>query len=444
MALSFVQYTGDGANKVFNVTFQYLQAANVFVKVDDVAVTFTWLDSGRVELTNAPSTGAFVELRRTSDRTARVVDFQDGAVLTEAALDADSNQLFELTQEAFDASDSTIPLAFDGTYDTNNKRIKNIADPVSAQDAVTKSWAESGMTSQLTIATAKAVIATTKASEASASEIAAQSSEDDAAISENNALDYKNAAATSATLSEDWASKTDGPVSGGNYSAKHYASSGNLATVAGAITNVNFVGANIANVNATGTYITNVGIAAANIANINKVAAVDTSVTTVAGIDAAVTSVAGNATDISTNATNIVAIQGASGNASTATSKASEASSSASSASDSEGNASDSEGFALGYKDEAALSATAASDSEGFAEDYKDAAALSASNTATIATAFGDVNGAITTASGHADAAALSATAAADSLATINIPLVVMATAFTNSQTRYISAIAFQ
>lgn len=149
MALSFVQYTGDGTNKVFNVTFQYLQQANVFVKVDDVTVTFTFLDSGRVELTNAPASGATVEIRRNSDRTARVVDYQDGAVLTEAALDADSNQIFHLAQEAFDASDNTLQLDFDGLYDATSKRIKNVADPVNAQDAVTKTWAETEMTSQL-------------------------------------------------------------------------------------------------------------------------------------------------------------------------------------------------------------------------------------------------------------------------------------------------------
>jgi len=199
MALSFVQYTGDGVTKVFNVTFQYVHQANVFAKVDGVSVTYAWLDSSRVELTSAPASGAIVEIRRISNRTSRVVDFQDGSVLNEAALDTDSNQLFELAQEAFDITDTSLTLASDATYDADNKRIKNVADPVSAQDAVTKSWAESGMTSQLTIATAKAVIATDKAAEALASKVAAQSSEDDAADSETNAADSATAAADSAT-----------------------------------------------------------------------------------------------------------------------------------------------------------------------------------------------------------------------------------------------------
>jgi hypothetical protein len=234
MALSFVTYTGDGSNQIFNLTFTYLQQSEVGVKVDNVAVTFTWLDSSRVQLTTAPISGAFVEVRRTSSRTARVVDFQDGSVLNEAALDADSQQLFNLSQEAFDASASTIPLDFNQTFNAGGKLIKNVANPVDAQDAVTKSWAESGMSSQLALAdaaqaaalvsqnaalvsenaseaskvisTAQAVISTDKAAESLASEVISTAkaviATDKAAIATTKAeeaLASQNAASTSET-----------------------------------------------------------------------------------------------------------------------------------------------------------------------------------------------------------------------------------------------------
>ena len=176
MALSFVTYTGNGSNRIFNLTFTYLQQADVSVKVNNVAVTFIFLDSARVQTTVAPASSAIVEVRRTSSRTARVVDFQDGAVLTEAALDGDSNQLFQLTQEAFDASDTALPLAFDQTYDATTKRIKNVADPTSAQDAATKNWVETASTSQVGIATTKASEAASSASAALASKNAAAAS----------------------------------------------------------------------------------------------------------------------------------------------------------------------------------------------------------------------------------------------------------------------------
>jgi hypothetical protein len=198
MALSFVTYTGDGSNRIFNLTFTYLQQAEVGVKVNNVAVTFTWLDSSRVQLTTAPASGAVVEVRRTSSRTARVVDFQDGAVLTEAALDADSNQLFNLSQEAFDASDSAVKLDSDNVFTAANKRIKNVADPVNAQDAVTKTWAETGLTSQLNSATAQAVIATTKAAEAATSATNSETSKTASGVSATASAASATASAASA------------------------------------------------------------------------------------------------------------------------------------------------------------------------------------------------------------------------------------------------------
>jgi len=194
MALSFVNYTGNGSNRVFNLTFSYLQPADVSVKVNNVAVTFTFLDSSRIQTSVAPASGAAVTVRRTTTRTARVVDFVDGALLTESALDADSNQLFNLSQEAFDASANALPLVFDQTYDATTKRIKNVADPTSAQDAATKNWVETAQTSSVSIAT-------TKAAEASSSATASANSATASANSASGAASSTTAAANSATAS---------------------------------------------------------------------------------------------------------------------------------------------------------------------------------------------------------------------------------------------------
>ena len=106
MALSFVTYTGDGSNRIFNLTFSYLQQAEVGVKVNNVAVTFTWLDSSRVQLTTAPDIWRIRRSTQNIIKQQRVLLISKmAAVLNEAALDADSNQLFNLSQEAFDASD---------------------------------------------------------------------------------------------------------------------------------------------------------------------------------------------------------------------------------------------------------------------------------------------------------------------------------------------------
>ena len=142
MALSFVQYTGDGTTRVFNVTFQYLNQENIEVKLDGTPVNFTWLDTSRVELSTTPLLGQTVEIRRVSDRTQREVNFQDGSVLNEATLDTDSDQLFHLAQEAFDEADNAIKLTSSGAFDSEGRRLINLPNPTDDNDAVTKAYAD--------------------------------------------------------------------------------------------------------------------------------------------------------------------------------------------------------------------------------------------------------------------------------------------------------------
>ena len=123
----------------------------------------------------------------------------------------------------------------------------------------------------------------------------------------------QTAAETAQALSQDWAEKTSGAVTGTSYSAKHWATTGTVQIVSTNIADINTTADDIASVNTTATSIANVNIVAPNIANVNKVGAIDTNVTTVANNDANVTIVATNDTDISTVAaisTNVTTVAG--------------------------------------------------------------------------------------------------------------------------------------
>lgn len=107
---------------------------------------------------------------------------------------------------------------------------------------------------------------------------------------------------TTTGSAKDWAIKTNGTVGNtSEYSAKYWATSPSITTVASGISNINAVAADISNVNAVGSNITNVNTTAGIAANITAVANIQADVTTTANINANITTVA----NISTNVTSV-------------------------------------------------------------------------------------------------------------------------------------------
>lgn len=221
MATSFIRYAGDGVTTDFNVTFSYLDTSHVGVKVDGVAVTFTWLTASQIRCTVAPAASTVVEVRRTTTTTP-IVDFTDGAVLFETDLDTSSLQAIFLATEAKDALEDTIQDDGSNTWDALSKRITNVADPVDAQDAATKAYADAIGAAVVADAAAAAV----SEANAAASAAAASTSAGNAATSETNAGTSETNAAASEAKAAKWAEEAeDVPVETGpnQYSAFHWA-----------------------------------------------------------------------------------------------------------------------------------------------------------------------------------------------------------------------------
>lgn len=192
MPLSYAHSSGDGSNRLFDVPCEYLSKSHVTVRVDGVLVPFSWIDTYRLQTTAAPPSGSVVEVRRVTPRVDRLVTFTDGSTLVQSDLNTSTLQSFFLAQEAFDQGAASMAVTEDGQFSALNRRITSLANPINAQDAVTKLWAETAMSSQLVQATQKALDAATSAAQSEAS----------AATSDNratSALASKNAAAGSAT-----------------------------------------------------------------------------------------------------------------------------------------------------------------------------------------------------------------------------------------------------
>lgn len=179
MAFSFVTYPGEvGATTDFAIPFGFLNRSHVFAYVNGVSAPFTWLSDGLIRMDVAPV--GDLRIDRVTPSAAPVVTFVGGSTHSAHKHDTQNKQLLYVAQEAYDQTSDV--LTHDGAvYDAGGLRIKNVGDPVDADDAVNKAYID----------------VVTSAAAASAS--AAAASETNAAASATTAGSNATSAAGSAT-----------------------------------------------------------------------------------------------------------------------------------------------------------------------------------------------------------------------------------------------------
>ena len=301
MANSFVRYTGNGTTTTYAIPFSYRSTDDLSATVAGVSVTAYTLDAAGTNLTftTAPANGAAIEIRRTTSQSTKLVDYVSGSVLTESDLDTDSDQAFYMSQEAIDKAGDVISLDnVDFNWNVQNKRLKNVADPVDNTDAVNKQFISTNIPNITTVAGISSDVTTVAGISSNVTAVASDAT-DIGTVATNIAS--VNTVATNINDVIKVADDLNEAIS----EVETVANDLNEAT-----SEIEVVANNIANVNTVGT----------NTANVNTVAGIDTDVTTVAGISADVTSVAGISTAVSnvnSNSTNINAVNANSANINT-------------------------------------------------------------------------------------------------------------------------------
>jgi len=384
MAYSYIEYTADGSTNTFSIPFSYTAQQDISVYVAGSATTaFTFTSSSTISLTSTPTNGQVVRVARTTSLTNRAVDFSNGAILTENDLDKSAEQLFFASQEAIDTAGESLFKTADGKFDAQSRVIKNVADPVAAQDAVTKNWAETSMDSQVVQATS--------------AKDAAQTSETNAATSESNASSSASSASGSASTATTKASQASTSASNAALSATASAAS----ATASALSESN-ASASEGNASSSSTSATSSAATATTKANEAATSA-----------SSALSSKNASATS-ETNAAN--SASSASTDASTATTKASQASTSATNS---------------------ASSATASASSASTASTQASTATTQASNAASSASS---ASGSASTATTQASTATTKANEAATSASNAAVSAASAASAFDSFDDRYLGA----
>jgi hypothetical protein len=100
MATTSNTYTGNGSNRLFSITFPYLETTDVDVYLNGVLQTaYSFANATTIEFVTAPSNGATVLLRRSTNDTTLAATFFAGSSIRAADLNDNFDQVLYLAQE---------------------------------------------------------------------------------------------------------------------------------------------------------------------------------------------------------------------------------------------------------------------------------------------------------------------------------------------------------
>lgn len=236
-------YPLAGTNRDFEIPFEYLARKFVIVTLIGtdrkelvLNVDYRFTQRTIITLTRVwgPEEGYnFIEIKRVTSATERLVDFSDGSILRASDLNTATVQALHIAEEGRDIATDTIGVDNNGQLDARGRQIKNLADGVDDGDAISMRQIRAYDTSALNSRNAAKVSETNaKTSEtnaassrtaAAASAAAALVSQNAAKASETASAGSATASAASATNSQKWAAQAeDVVVSNGLYSSFHY------------------------------------------------------------------------------------------------------------------------------------------------------------------------------------------------------------------------------
>jgi hypothetical protein len=312
-----ISYTGNSSTTSFAIPFSFIDQTHIEVFLNGTSTSAFTISSSTLTFSTAPATGVTILIRRNTPKSARLVDFTDGSVLTEADLDRSADQNFYIAQEVVDDGLSKLGLDTDNKYNAQSRVIKNLASPVADTDAVNKAFISTNLPNINTVAGISGAVTTVagissavtgvNANNADVSTVAGQISPtnnistlaginaDITAVANNNADVSTVAGQISPTNNISTLAGLDTEITG------VYNIRTNVTNVDTNSANVNLLASqisptnNIATLGALGSQLTNLGALGTEITNLNNIR---TDITGVNNINSQVQTVAGLNTEI--------------------------------------------------------------------------------------------------------------------------------------------------
>ena len=268
MATTSNTYTGNGSNKLFSITFPYLETTDVDVYLNGTLQTittqYTFANATTIEFVAAPANGAVVLLDRSTDDATLQATFFPGSSIKAADLNLDFDQVLYIAQETSNEATTATTTAATATT-TANTALSQSAAAVST--ANTASSNASAAVSTANTASTNASNAVTTANTASSNASTAVTTANAAVVTANTASSNASAAVSTANTAS---SNASAAVSTANTASSNASAAVSTANAANST-------ANTASTNASNAVTTaNAATATANTANTNASAAVAT------------------------------------------------------------------------------------------------------------------------------------------------------------------------
>lgn len=103
MAITAVAYTGNGSNKLFSITFPYLETTDIVVFLNNTQQTITtqyfFANASTIQFVTAPANGATIQIERFTEETNLQATFFAGSSIKAADLNDDFTQMLFSVQE---------------------------------------------------------------------------------------------------------------------------------------------------------------------------------------------------------------------------------------------------------------------------------------------------------------------------------------------------------